>query len=54
VEKVTGSESNMKEYISTYRGYDIYKYGPTHFEAAGARHGSIQSAVIYIDELLSS
>lgn len=40
-------------FLSTYRGYDIWQYGPTSFKAAGAMHGSVWSAKCYIDELLS-
>lgn len=39
--------------VSTHRGYTIEKIGPTSFKAAGARHGSVWSAICYIDELLS-
>lgn len=38
-------------YVSTYRGYAIYQAGPTSYRAAGAYHGSIFSAMGYIDEL---
>ncbi len=39
--------------MSTYRGYTIEQLGPTSFRAAGTMHGSIWSAMCYIDELLS-
>lgn len=39
-------------FVRDYRGYKIYKVGDTHFTAAGGSHGSVWSAISYIDELL--
>lgn len=39
--------------VSTHRGYEIWQLGPTSYRAAGTLHGSVWSAVCYIDELLS-
>lgn len=41
------------EYISTHRGYAIHKLGEGSYQAAGTSHGSVWSAICYIDELLS-
>lgn len=39
--------------VSTYRGYVITKIAETNYSAAGTNHGSIWSAICYIDELLT-
>ena len=48
-----GLEMEVLEHVSTHRGYKIFKKGPTSFKAAGAWHGSVWSAICYIDELLT-
>ena len=39
--------------VDTYRGYTITKIAEKSYKAAGSMHGSIWSAICYIDELLS-
>ena len=43
-----------KHLISVYRGYAITMLGKNKYNAAGTTHGTVWSAVCYIDELLSS